>query len=261
MEGSSAFAFTLSLIAGLTTTVGGLFVVFAKSDSKGFLSFSLGFSGAVMIMVSISELFPESIKSICEVAGEFWGSVIVCAVLLIGAAAVLIIECLFPDSQKNAIAILSGDIKQKSALLRLGLIVMGTMMLHNFPEGIATFMASYKDVTLGVTITLAIALHNIPEGIAISMPIFYGTGSRGKAIAAAFVSGLSEPLGAFLAFLFLRPLITDLVLGIIFAFVCGIMLVISFKELLPEALKTNRFASSFGAAFGITAMMFAMILI
>ncbi|MBQ4101014.1 MAG: zinc transporter ZupT, partial [Oscillospiraceae bacterium] len=158
----------LSLIAGLATTIGGFFVVFANHKNKKILSFSLGFSGAVMIMVSLSELFPEAVLAICADFGDFWGEIIVCATIFLGMLSVVIAEQFLPHADKNSELLLSGDVRETKSLLRLGFLVMGTMMLHNFPEGIATFMASYKNISLGFAITLAIALHNIPEGIAVS---------------------------------------------------------------------------------------------
>ena len=104
-------------------------------------------------------------------------------------------------------------------------------------KGIATFVSSYQDTSLGITVTIAIALHNIPEGIAIAMPIYFATKSRYKAIKYAFLSGMAEPLGALIAFLCLKPFINDLILGIIFAVVCGIMLYISLAELIPSSQK------------------------
>ena len=107
--------------------------------------------------------------------------------------------------------------------------------LHNFPEGIATFMAAYKDVELGIAIAFAIALHNIPEGVSVAMPIYYATGSKSKALKYTFISGITEPIGAILAFLILKPFINDAVLGGIFAFVAGIMIYICIEELLPSS--------------------------
>ncbi|GIM27729.1 hypothetical protein CPJCM30710_03950 [Clostridium polyendosporum] len=120
-------------------------------------------------------------------------------------------------------------------LYRIGFVSMIALMIHNFPEGIATFVSSYDNITLGSTITLAIALHNIPEGISIAMPIYYSTGSKAKAFKYTFISGLAEPVGALLAFLFLRPFINDIILSVIFATLTGIMLYISFAELIPTS--------------------------
>jgi ZIP family zinc transporter len=128
-------------------------------------------------------------------------------------------------------------------------------MIHNFPEGIATFVSGYQDTSLGISVALAIALHNIPEGIAIAMPIYYATKSRYKAIKYSFLSGMAEPLGALIAFLFLKPFINELILGIIFAIVSGIMLYISLDELIPSSRKYGYHRLSIASIFlGISIM-------
>ena len=114
---------------------------------------------------------------------------------------------------------------------------MIALMLHNFPEGIATFVSGYEDTALGIYIAGAIAIHNIPEGISIAMPIYYATKKKSLAFKYTFISGIAEPIGGLLAFLFLKPFINDLILSIIFAIVAGIMLYIAFQELIPEARK------------------------
>ena len=133
--------------------------------------------------------------------------------------------------------------------------------MHNFPEGIATFMAGYKDITLGISVALAISLHNIPEGISIAVPVYYGTGKRSRAIFAAFLSGISEPVGAVLTFVFLRPFITDFLLAILFAFIAGIMIFIAFDELLPTSYKQGyRKISTIGVVLGVIVMSIGLIL-
>lgn len=122
-------------------------------------------------------------------------------------------------------------------LYRLGILSMLALMLHNLPEGIVTFLSSYQNMELGFKISLAIMLHNIPEGISIAVPIYYATGSKKKAVFMTFLSGLAEPLGAFLAFVFLRKFITDTMIGFILVFVAGLMITLAIHELLPKALK------------------------
>ena len=88
--------------------------------------------------------------------------------------------------------------------MRMGLFTALAIAIHNFPEGLATFLASLQDPTLGVAIAVAVALHNIPEGISVSVPIFYASGNRKKAFFYSLLSGLAEPLGAGIAYLLLR---------------------------------------------------------
>ena len=108
---------------------------------------------------------------------------------------------------------------------------------------------------------MAIAIHNIPEGIAVSIPIFYATGKKWKAIAFSFLSGLSEPLGALIGFLLLRNLFNDLTFGILFASVAGIMTYISLDELLPTAEKYGEHhVAIYGLIAGMAVMGFSLIL-
>lgn len=109
--------------------------------------------------------------------------------------------------------------------------------IHNFPEGIATFITALDDPTLGVSMAIAIAIHNIPEGIAVSVPIYYATKSKRQAFLYSFLSGLAEPLGAIIGFVFLMPFLNQSVLGIIYAMIAGIMVYISLDELIPTATK------------------------
>lgn len=113
---------------------------------------------------------------------------------------------------------------------------MVAIILHNIPEGIATFMASSKNITLGLSLSIAIFLHNIPEGISIAIPIYYSTNSKFKACLFTFISALAEPLGALVSYLFLASFINNFIMGLILSLVAGIMLHISFYELIPTAL-------------------------
>lgn len=230
---NSLFPLLLSTIAGLSTLVGAIIIFFTKSKNEKFLTFALGFSAGVMIAVSFMDLFPTAESSISKYHGNTPGILWSIFFMLIGAIIAYLIDLLIPESTLNH------DIKYDNNfdIFRVGLVSTIALMIHNFPEGIATFVSSYQDTSLGITVTIAIALHNIPEGIAIAMPIYFATKSRYKAIKYAFLSGMAEPLGALIAFLCLKPFINDLILGIIFAVVCGIMLYISLAELIPSSQK------------------------
>lgn len=117
----------------------------------------------------------------------------------------------------------------------MGLFSALAIGIHNFPEGLATFIGALQDPALGISIAAAIAIHNIPEGIAVSVPIYYATQSRQKAFALSFLSGLAEPVGALLGYFLLIQFFSDAIFGIVFAGVAGIMVYISLDELLPTA--------------------------
>lgn len=165
------------------------------------------------------------------IAGFFGG------MLLIG-----IIDKLIPNEQnphevKNPTLQATDDENsiKKSKLMRTGLFTALAIAIHNFPEGLATFVSALQEPSLAIPIVVAIAIHNIPEGIAVSVPIYYATGDRKKAFFYSFASGLSEPVGALIGYLILMPFMSDVVYGILFAAVAGIMVFISVDELLPSA--------------------------
>ncbi len=146
-------------------------------------------------------------------------------------------------------------------LMRLGLFTAIAIAIHNFPEGIATFVAALKDPSLGITIAVAIAIHNIPEGIAVSVPVYFATGSRKKAFMWSFLSGLSEPVGALVGFLIISTIVNDVVFGILFAAVAGIMVFISLDELLPTAREFGEaHLSIYGMVAGMAVMALSLLL-
>ena len=125
--------------------------------------------------------------------------------------------------------------KEKKKLLHMGLSTAVTIGLHNFPEGLAAFVAALGDVRVGFVFALAIAIHNIPEGLCVALPIYYGTKSRWKAFGWACLSGMSEPLGALLGWAILVHHFTPTVYAILFGIVAGMMVFIVMKEIVPTA--------------------------
>lgn len=231
MEQSAQFALILSFLAGISTVLGACIVFISKRTSKRTIAFALGFAGGVMICVSFTDLFPFAESTLVKYYGSLYGVLLTMIYMLSGAIFAMLINKFIP--QENHLVADSNS--SNARLFRVGIVSMIAITLHNFPEGIATFMSSYQNAALGISISLAIAMHNIPEGIAVAMPIYYSTGSRMKALKYTIYSGLSEPVGALLAYLILKPFISEFLLGLIFAFVMGIMLYICFEELIPSS--------------------------
>ncbi|MDW2731407.1 ZIP family metal transporter, partial [Raoultella planticola] len=113
------------------------------------------------------------------------------------------------------------NLRRTAMLLTLGI------SLHNFPEGIATFVTASNNLELGMGVALAVALHNIPEGLAVAGPVYAATGSRYKAVLWAGLSGMAEILGGLLAWLILGSLVSPVMMGAIMAAVAGIMVALS----------------------------------
>lgn len=219
--------FLLTTIAGLSTMIGTFLIFLSKKKSNFIILSSLSFAAAVMMTVSFTDLIPESYSMLSLTFRAFPTILILLIFINIGIILSFTIDKYLPDTSSDG-------------LYRVGLISMLAIILHNIPEGIATFMAGNTDFKLGITLTIAIALHNIPEGISISVPIYYATGSKFKALFYTFISGLSELLGAIITYLFLKPFISDTVMGCLFATIAGIMLHISISELIPTALKYKK---------------------
>ena len=254
------FAFSLTLLAGLSTGIGSAIAFFAKQTNTRFLSASLGLSAGVMIYVSFMEILPEAIESLSAAHGEHKGGWLGVGAFFAGIALVAAIDKLVPDEGnphevKMVEAMEGGEPKDKARLMRMGLMSALAIALHNFPEGIATFAAALQDPAIGVSIAIAVAIHNIPEGIAVSVPVFYATGSRKKAFLYSFLSGLSEPLGALFGFVVLRAVLNEAALGYLLAGVAGIMVFISLDELFPAA---REYGKSHLAIYGLVAGMAIM---
>jgi len=242
------FAFALTLIAGLATGVGGLVVVFSKVTNKRFLAACLSFSAGVMIYISFAEIFLEAFESLEYAYGDGMGYLILTVSFFAGIAFMAIVDKLIPDDEAHTelleAASKEGQAsgKDKRELRRTGISSTIAIAIHNFPEGLITFMAALYDPAMGVAIAIAIIIHNIPEGIAIAAPIYHATGSKKKAFLVSVGAGLTEPLGALIAWLLLRNVFDDIggLFGIIFAAVGGIMVFVAIHQLLPSAQKYGK---------------------
>ncbi len=234
------FAFTITLIAGLSTGIGGLIIYYKEELGRGFLAGSLGFSAGVMLFLSFFEILPEARLSLEAIYGDNQGLMITIAAFFVGMGLIALLNKLVPDIETMAVA---DQIKKVSstesstALFRAGIMTALAIAIHNFPEGLVSFMAALRDPVLGINLGLAIAIHNIPEGISVAVPIFYATGSKRKAVKISFLSGITEPLGAIIGYLILQPYMNQTTFGIMFAIIAGIMSYIAFDELLPIAHK------------------------
>lgn len=234
------FALGLTVFAGLSTGVGSLMAFFSKKFNPGFLAGALGFSAGVMIYVSLVEIFPTAKDSLIIAFGAKTGYLYTVIAFFSGIAIIAIIDKLIPSYEnpheiRNIVTGIEKNKNNETRLLRMGVFSAIAIAIHNFPEGLATFLAAISDPTMGISIAVAVAIHNIPEGVAVSVPIYYATKNKGKAFWLSFLSGLAEPVGALIGFFILRHFVSDATFGVIFAGVAGIMIYISLDELLPTA--------------------------
>ena len=262
------YAFGLTLFAGLSTGIGSALAFFTRKSNTRFLSISLGFSAGAMIYVSMVEIFFKAQEALQADLGERMGAWVTVVSFFLGILGVMLIDKFVPSHENphemhriEEIRGRAGELGQEHSLMRMGILTALAIAIHNFPEGIATFMAAVQDPRLGVPIAVAIAIHNIPEGIAVSVPIYYATGSRRKAFNYSFLSGVSEPIGALLAWLVLAPFLSGALFGVIFASVAGIMVFISVDQLLPAARKYGEHhVSIYGLVIGMMIMAASLLL-
>ena len=250
-------ALLLTLVAGSATGLGGALVLFKKKLSSNFLAGALGLSAGVMIFISLAELFPEAQTEIAATGSIRFGEAYTLLAFFAGMGIIMLIDFLIPEYENPheasglsleahtpAIDMLERTGNEK-ALQRLGIMSALAIAIHNFPEGIATFIGALNDTQMGGGITFAIAIHNIPEGIAVAIPIHYATKSKGRALLLATLSGMSEFLGALLCLGGTALFGVELTGGgpvfpLILAAVAGIMIYISLDELLPTAEKYGK---------------------
>lgn len=262
------FAFGLTLFAGLSTGIGSAFAFFTKRINEQFLSGALGFSAGVMIYLSFVEIIPKARESLEGIYGATTGYWYVTIAFFAGILVMALIDKLVPEPENpHEIRDISDMTEQQATeeengkLLRMGMFSALAIGIHNFPEGLATFLSALEDPTLGVSIAVAIAIHNIPEGMSVSVPIYYATGSKRQAFKYSFLSGLSEPLGALIGFTILRPFISESLVGLLFAGVAGIMVYISLDELLPTAEKyAEHHIAIWGLIGGMAVMAVSLLL-
>lgn len=255
------FAFALTLFAGLSTGIGSALAFFTKKTNTKFLSVALGFSAGVMIYVSMIEIFVKAQESLIGELGKKGGSWATVGAFFMGIFFIAVIDKLVPSAENPHEIRKVEDVNGKSEsidrgkLMRMGMFTALAIAIHNFPEGLATFASAIKDPKLGIAIAVAVAIHNIPEGIAVSIPIYYATGDKKKAFKLSFLSGLSEPVGAILGYLILYRFFNDVVFGVLFASVAGIMVYISLDELLPTA---REYGEAHLSIYGLIAGMMVM---
>lgn len=263
------FAFGLTLFAGLSTGIGSALAFFANHTNTKFLSLSMGFSAGVMIYVSMVEIFAKAQISLIAALGPVAGSWTTVGGFFGGIALIAIIDRLVPSRENphemrmvEDIPAINGEGRDMSGLYRTGIFSAIAIAIHNFPEGLATFLSAVQDPMLGIPIAVAIAIHNIPEGIAVSIPIYYATNNRKKAFLLSFASGLAEPVGAVLGYFILMQFFSDVLFGIVFASVAGIMVFISLDELLPGAQEYGEHhLAIYGLIGGMAVMAVSLLLL
>lgn len=249
-------AIMLTALAGLSTSVGGVIAFFSKNTNKRFLSFTLGISAGVMLYVSFMELMVKAVNVLGGEYGAKLGTTYAAASFFGGIVLAALIDRLIPEANLGE----GEKTSQGGSLIRTGVVTALAIGIHNFPEGMATFVSALKSPVMAIPIVVAIAIHNIPEGIAVAVPVYFATGDKKKGFLYAFLSGMAEPIGACVGYLILMPFISDVLNAYVFAAVAGVMVFISVDELLPAAQSDNNtHLAVYGLVLGMVVMAISLI--
>lgn len=256
-------AFGLTMIAGLSTGLGSILAFFTKRTNTKFLSAALGLSAGVMVYISFMEMLPEASGMLENAFGEQLGSIYMLLSFFGGIALIALIDFLIPeDENPHEMHTVEEVTGKKGKMSRTGVMLALVIAIHNFPEGLATFTSALENLDIAIPIVVAISIHNIPEGIAVSVPIYQATGNRKKAFYYSLLSGMAEPLGALVGFLILLPFWTPVINAVMLSFVSGIMIFISFDELLPGAEKYGHHHYAIGGVvLGMAVMSISLLLL
>lgn len=231
---NNALPIFISFLAGISTVLGGLIIVFKKEYNSQNLSVFLGFSAGIMIGISLFDLLYNSYIYLSNKTNNI---ILIFIFVILGILIAILIDKLVP--------------KGSNEIGRVGVISLIGIIIHNIPEGIATFITASYDIKLGISFALAIAIHNIPEGIAISIPLFNKNKSIKNTLLFTTIAGYSELFGAILSCIFLSNYVNTITMGILFAIIAGIMLHISFFELLPLSLSNDKKRGIYSLIIGI----------
>lgn len=231
------YGLIISFIAGISTLLG-YFSIYIKGNKEKIISNSLAFSGGVMITLSLIDLIPSSVRNL--------NILYVIIFFIIGFICCIFIEKL---------------LSKLEGLYKVGLVSMTGIILHNIPEGIATYILSTIDLKLGILLSIAIILHNIPEGICIAIPIYYSIKNKKKVFLYTFISGISEFIGALFSMLFLYKYVNKAIIGVVFSIIAGIMIYIGYYELIITSKKYNNENYKYFCLFGSLFILIVEILL
>ncbi|QDZ21935.1 ZIP zinc transporter [Chloropicon primus] len=259
LEAEHLNALAMSYVSTLGTVAGGFLIMFFPRLRFQELGWLAGLAAGLMLSMVFFELIPEALESISFNATNacFFAGILFFATVI----------RLVPEQNleglvtKPKTATGKGEKKMSKEyrkILMSGLVTALGLTLHNFPEGLAIFLAAKKSTKLGLTLTTAMTLHNLPEGVAVALPIYFATKSRWQALKITALSGLAEPLAVVFAALFFPSSISKGVVDAMLAGVAGIMTFLVFYELLPHAVKhcgPERAAASLFVGMGIMSLL------
>jgi ZIP family zinc transporter len=258
--GSLTFVFVAGLVTALATGVGALPFFFVREVSDRVNVVLWGLASGIMLAASGFGLVVEGLNA------QEGGALAVGIGMLAGVLLVALAHEVITGSEVNPRQYEEADFKKL-------LLILGILTVHSFPEGVAVGV-SFADLglegglrllgftvpLLAVFMTVAISIHNMPEGLAISIPLRAMGVPKWKMVWWAVFSSLPQPIGAVLAFYFVRIAREFLPYG--FGFAAGAMIYLVLTEFIPEALEEGADLPSHGRpelATGIVVGVAAML--
>jgi len=261
----------MTLLAGLTTTLGALLVTQRKFLRRGPLSLVLAFAAGAMLFLAFAELLPQGFEMIEHAAheGEWYLSPQAALFLAFfaGIALIALIDRLLPHKHDSPIAVDEAhdahERSHSSSLGRSGMLLAIVFALHNLPEGFALFFTAEEQIGVGILLMLAIAAHNVPAGIAIAAPIYASTKSRKRAVLWATAAGMSQFFGGLLGLLLISTVLPESLMGVLYGLVAGMMVFIALDELLPAAKRyeTKTHRAVYGLLLGMAIVAVSLLLL
>ena len=245
MEQNFVIALVLTAIAGLATLLGGFATFLIKKNNLTALSIGMAFSAGVMIFISLTELLHEA-QSYMSAQHPDLAQLVAYGSFFIGIAIAYVVDFFMPAHIDDELCVEMNGCENphhphhhadKDEIKRAGILTAFTLSMHRNPEGLAMFFVVSTNLALGIPMAIAIAIHNFPEGIAVALPVYQATGKKRIAILYSFITTLAGPLGAIIGFVFLKTLLDETLVGVLFGIVAGIMIYISLDTLLPLARK------------------------
>lgn len=215
----------LSILAGLGTLLGSILIFIPKINKQEYIPLFLSISATIMLVFSILDLIPESVLYITSNVPLTKSIPLILIPFILGIITIKLLDKTYDE---------------ENSLKKIGILSFISLALHNFPEGIATFLSSMINIKLGISLSVGILLHNIPEGICISLPLYQATKSKKKVLITTLIASLSEPLGAILSYIFLRNYINNLTISLILLFVSGLMITLSINNIYKEVLNSKK---------------------
>jgi len=230
-------------ITVLATGLGGLPFVFIKEFPKKWAQAGWAAAGGLMLSASFFNLIMPGVED---------GGMTPVAIGIFSGALAMGLTSLWLDGREIEFSGLSGAGAKRIVL------VLGTLFIHSFPEGIAVGVAyGSGEVGLGIMMAVAIAIHNIPEGLAVALPLRAAGISGWKCVGWAIVSSVPQIIAAVPAYLAVKAFRP--ILPYAFGFAAGAMILLVMSEMIPESRETEK-QRLFSATFGMIGFLVMMVI-